>query len=249
MKRWPPACAAELHKVRTTRTPGVLIAAGTLLTLLLAWLVAGVSLPPNVRINGYTSEERLELVLSQAGTAAIFALVFGVLVGAGERHHGTIASTLLATPRRLDVLVGKAAASIGFGGLLGACAALVAVGVGTFHPAVPEPVGADEAVEVVRVVATYPLWALLGLSLGFLVASQTAAVVAACTWLLVVESLLANLRPEVARWLPGGLDRSISGSSLPQLLHPWTAAGLFVLLTATFLAVAGWRFARSDIRD
>ncbi|MGH2800492.1 MAG: hypothetical protein ACRDM0_23070, partial [Thermoleophilaceae bacterium] len=81
---------AELLKLRTTRTFWGL-AGATLALVMLA-----VVLP--LAIDSDFDESDVRSLLSSAGGSGLMMLVLGVVFGAGEYRHGTIAWTLLVTP-------------------------------------------------------------------------------------------------------------------------------------------------------
>ena len=90
--------AAELLKLRTTRTFwGLALSA---LGLVLLIVVLNLALDDNLR-----SASDVRGLLSSAGIFGLLALVLGVVAGAGEYRHGTIASTaqpwlrIASTPR------------------------------------------------------------------------------------------------------------------------------------------------------
>ncbi len=83
--------AAELLKLRTARTYWAL--AGATLGLVLLITVLTLALTDEFR-----TEDDVRSVLSTAGASGLLLLVLGVVAGAGEYRHGTIASTLLFTP-------------------------------------------------------------------------------------------------------------------------------------------------------
>ena len=86
--------AAELLKLRTTRTFWALAGSGAALVLLIVVL----SLLLDDALDDASDVRSL---LSTVGICGLLTLVLGVVVAAGEYRHGTIASTLLVTPQRL----------------------------------------------------------------------------------------------------------------------------------------------------
>ena len=68
-------------------------------------------------------------LLSVAGLSGLLALVLGVVVGAGEYRHGTIAWTLLVAPHRLSAVSAQALACCLAGMLIGLTAFLLATAV------------------------------------------------------------------------------------------------------------------------
>ena len=65
--------------------------------------------------DSFSSENDVRSLLSSASIAGLLTLVLGVVAGAGEYRHGTIASTLLVTPQRLRAV--SASAGLCGGGL------------------------------------------------------------------------------------------------------------------------------------
>ena len=92
------------------------------------------------------------------------------------------------------------------------------------------------------IVAT-ALYALVGVGVGSLIRNQTAAVVVALVWVMVVESLFVSFLPEVGRWLPGGAVAALTSAATANggLLPMWGGAILFAAYGLAF-AAAGTRF-------
>ena len=108
---------SELLKLRTTRTFWAL--AGSAVGLVLLIVVLSLALDDHLN-----TEQEVSDLLSTAGLSGLLTLVLGVVVGAGEYRHGTIASTLLVTPNRLRAVAAQVIACF-LGGL---AIALTAVG-------------------------------------------------------------------------------------------------------------------------
>ena len=116
--------AAELLKLRTTRTFWALAGSGAALVLLIVVL----SLLLDDALDDASDVRSL---LSTVGICGLLTLVLGVVVAAGEYDHGTIASTLLVTPQRLRAVSAAVAACL-LGGLaiglaIGGVTALIAL--------------------------------------------------------------------------------------------------------------------------
>jgi ABC-2 type transport system permease protein len=177
--------AAELLKLRSTRTGIALIGSVVVLTALIS-ILASVA----------TSDFRVDLrdYLGIAGFAALFALVLGILAVTTEFRHGTITPALVAVPRRDRLVAAKLAAHLLAGMVLGlsaiaVCAALVllildARGVDT------DLGGGDLARIVIGQTAGAGLWAALGVGLGAVVRNQVGAIVGALAWVFAIENLL-----------------------------------------------------------
>ena len=98
-------------------------------------------------------------------------------------------------------------------------------------------------------IAATSLYAMVGVGLGSLIRNQTAAVVIALVWVMVVEGLLVQFVPGVGRWLPGGAVAALTGVTTENggLLSMWAGALLFAGYGLAF-ASAGTRLVlRRDI--
>ena len=113
---------AELLKIRTTRTFWGLTAGAVGLVLLI--VVLSLSLDDSLG-----TETDVRDLLSVAGFSGLLALVLGVVVGAGEYRHGTIAWTLLVTPERLRAVSAQTLACALAGAVIGLTAFALATAV------------------------------------------------------------------------------------------------------------------------
>jgi hypothetical protein len=102
----------ELLKLRTVRTTYGLLAAGSLLTALIAGAEASKA------GSNLTSASTLSAVVTATGWAMLFAAVMGVISASGEFRHSTATFTYLACPRRGRVLAAKAVAAAPLGSAL-----------------------------------------------------------------------------------------------------------------------------------
>ena len=237
---------AELLKIRTTRTFWGAYAGAVGLVLLI--VVLSLSLDDSL-----DTEKDVRDLLSVAGFSGLLALVLGVVVGAGEYRHGTIAWTLLVTPHRLRAVSAQAiACSLGGG-------ADRPHGLPARHCR-RDPVAVSKgcAVAVRRascpklvagVVAYAGLAAALGAGLGALLRNQVAAVVIVLVGLFVVDPTLAALDESVAGFTLSGLGAAISGADddSSELLAPVTAGLVWALYALLFVALAAIRTAKRDI--
>lgn len=252
--------ASEWRKATTTKLPWVLVAvalvysasqAGVLVLIAAPGLMEGLAGAPTEDL--LARPEYITTLLSQAGTAATFTLLLGIIAMTGEFRHMTITTTFLTTPRRGRVLVAKMLL-YGVIGLVVAVLALAAVLATTLVALIPfehAPVTAGTVVTVLLGAAIgLALYAVLGVSLGSVITNQVAAIVVALLWVLLVEPLVGLAFPDVARWLPGGalnaaMDVGLQadatgGFTTAAALPPW--AGMAVLLGyAAVLAVVGSR--------
>jgi hypothetical protein len=95
--------------------------------------------------------------------------------------------------------------------------------------------------------AAMTIFAVVGVGVGSLIRNQTAAVVVALIWLLVVDNLLVSFAHDIGKWTPLGATAALAGASNHGLLPMWAGAALFVAYGLAF-AVGGTRFTmRRDV--
>ena len=236
---------AELLKIRTTRTFWGLTAGAVGLVLLI--VVLSLLLDDSLG-----TETDVRDLLSVAGFSGLLALVLGVVVGAGEYRHGTIAWTLLVTPQRLRAVSAQTVACALAGAVIGVTAFVLATAV-----AIPWLSAKDaplppmsELLELVAGVVAYAgLAAALGAGLGALLRNQVAAIVIILVGLFVVDPTLAALDESVAGFTLSGLGAAINGADgdSSQLLEPVVAGVVWALYALLFVALAAIRTANRDI--
>lgn len=178
--------------------------------------------------------------------AAVAMLVLGALAAGVEFRHRTMATTLLVTPRRGEVLAAKAVAMSITAAVtaLAAEAVVLLTGVAFLRSngiASTAAVG-DLVAGVVAVLAVAVLYGLAGLGLGLLVRDPTAAVGGALLWIGIVEGAIPIVlrKPWLFKWLPAGAANAVIGVADPpgNLLAPW-AGGLIVASVAAALVAGG----------
>jgi ABC-type transport system involved in multi-copper enzyme maturation permease subunit len=239
------ALSSEWLKLRTTRTLfWLLVALAALISLI---VFAGIGTTDAKDI----SAPRDQLGLLGLGAVAIFiALLIGLIVSTGEFRHGTITSTLLATPSRPRVVLAK-----GVAGMLFAVALVVlAEGLVIAELALLLPAkGVDIVIETGPTLKflgwtflAAALWGAIGSGIGIIIKNQIGAVVSCFTWLFVIEGLINAL-------LRSHLIDSHAGRFLPfqatvAILHTGThnpgdllshAGGAVTLSVWMLLAIAG----------
>ena len=186
-----------------------------------------------------------------ASVVTTLALLLGVVGMAGEYRHGTIITTLLAAPRRWDVVVAKVAAHA----LTGAAMAVVTLAV-SLAIAVPwllsAGVDVEVTAEIVRaagaLIATTALYGALGVCAGALFRNQSAAVGVVLVWLLKGEDLLAGALGQwgIGDWLPAALGEGLvrAGAGTPAR---WAAALALAAYVALLAALGARLVARRDV--
>jgi ABC-2 type transport system permease protein len=241
--------AAELLKLRTLRS--------TWGFALVAFLLAGLATAGNIggarEDDRHDPEFQFRIVLDAAFPAALLSLLLGMILVTNEFRHGTIARTLLATPRRGRLVAIKllAGAATGAGLMLvtlvvTASTAVIWLGI------VDVPLELGEATKAAsRAFVGAVLAGILGAAIGGAVHSQVGALVGALVWIFVAEPLCWALLGLLdvggaAEYLPaaslGGIVDS-GGGGLPfagsvGMALAWAAV-------ATLLAVL--RTSRRDI--
>lgn len=176
-----------------------------------------------------------------ASVVTTLALLLGVVGMAGEYRHGTIITTLLAAPRRWDVVVAKVAAHAVTGAVM--AVATIAVSLSIAVPwLMSAGVDVEVTAEVVRAgagfIATTALNGALGVCAGALFRNQSAAVGVVLVWLLKGEDLLAGAvgRWDIGDWLPAALGEGLvrAGAGAPAR---WAAALALAGYVAALAAV------------
>jgi ABC-2 type transport system permease protein len=228
--------AAELLKLRTTRTAlGFLIA---IVVLTLAAQGAGFA------TNDFRTAEDVREGLAGAGIAATFLLILGIVGTTGEYRHGTITSTLLAAPDRRRLVAAKAIAYLTTGALLGLAAMLATFAMGAIWLSVRDaPLGLVEPVDYLTLAAQGMLSAAIsgavGVAIGAILRNQVAAVVGILIWLFVVEPLIGLIPGNVAAFTIGGAQAGLEGApAFGDALDP-VPAGLVFAAWALVLGLAG----------
>jgi ABC-2 type transport system permease protein len=237
--------AAELLKLRTTRTFWALT--GTAVGLVL--LIVVLSLALDDQLN---TEREVRDLLSSAGLSGLLTLVLGVVVGAGEYRHGTIASTLLVTPNRLRAVAAQVIACALGGLAIAATAVASALVIGLPWLSAKGallPSAGDLAGDLLGGILYAGLAAALGTALGALLRNQVAAVVTILVLIFVLEPTVSALLEGLAPFTLTGLGAAMSGASGDgsDLLAPGVAALVWAGYASVLAVLAAVRTAHRDI--
>jgi ABC-2 type transport system permease protein len=241
--------AAEVLKLRTLRSTWGF----GLVALLFAGLITAGNIGGSREADRLDPELQFRMVLDSAFPASILALLMGIILVTNEFRHGTIARTLLATPRRGRLVVVKLLAGAATGAwlmilTLVAVAATAVIWLGI----IDIPLALDEAADGSwRALVAAVLAGIFGAAIGGAVHSQVGALVGVLVWMFVLEPIcwviLGLLDVDgVSEYLPaaslgGTVDSEGEGLS-------WTGSVAVVLgwiAVATVLAVLRTR--RRDI--
>jgi ABC-2 type transport system permease protein len=234
---------AELLKIRTTRmlagTVGVVLVVAAALPVFYGAAAGSGDLPP------LAPESLADMLAGPSRLAGGAVLLIGLLASAGEFRHRTVYTTRLAEPRPLRVLAAKLAAMTVIGLAIGVAVDIVAAGAGAAVLA-----GDGLAIEpfshgLPRVALVMPLvlalYGVLGVAIGAVLRSTTAAVGAALIWAFVVEAVIpvVTRNPDLVNWLPTGAVREVlSTQPTPGQLAPLAAAALLLGYAVALVAAS-----------
>jgi ABC-2 type transport system permease protein len=239
---------SEIAKVATTTTLlGMLAAVAGLVTL--AVVVHTFGLPVD-RVS--TPAGQREMLTGVAvGLGGLFAALVGALSITAEFRTGTIRPTLLAVPRRWEVLLAKAVIAFA----TGTVAALTAIGTALLAADValrirdvtPMLTTGDNVDLLAGGAVGGGLLGVIGLAVGAVIRAQVPTFVLLFTWLLFMENVLAEL-PEVHRFVPGALAQGLTalgGEGIVQRV--WLSALLLTAYASVALAVSVTATHRRDV--
>ena len=238
--------SSELLKLRTIRTSYLLLLGSAVISAIAA---AGFVGSGNVD----RGDQDPALALGQgASFGTLFAAVLGILIVTNEYRHGTIMTTFLAEPRRINVLFAKLAAAAIVGVVFAVTTLVVTAAV-----ALPWLAGRGESLQlngqvpeaIGRSLLAFGLTAVIGAAVGAIVQSQVGAIVGYFIWIFVVESLVSVLSglvftdigdPDpVSKFLPGSSLSGIVGGQGSEFVLRGGTAALLALGYAIGLSVLG----------
>ena len=241
--------AAELLKLRTLRsTWGFALVASLLAGLATAGQIGGTQAQDR-----RDPEFQFRIVLDAAFPAALLSLLLGMILVTNEFRHGTIARTLLATPRRGRLVAIKLLAGAATGAGLMLITLVVTASIGAVWLGILDvPLELGEATDAaLRAVVGAVLAGVLGAAIGGAVHSQVGALVGALVWIFVAEPLCWALLGLLdvggaAEYLPaaslGGIVDS-GGGGLPFA----GSVGMALAWAALATVLAFLRTSRRDI--
>jgi ABC-type transport system involved in multi-copper enzyme maturation permease subunit len=242
---------AELLKLRTTR-----MIYGLALSVLASVLPGVISTITMAGKSGgapaLSTSEGIRNVMSASSSGYTVVLVIGILIMAGEFRHNTATSTFLISPTRGRVVGAKLAASA----LVGAALAVIASAL-TLAVAVPwlatkhihvEFFSHNVGLVLLGGIAATTIYATVGVGVGSLIRNQTAAVVIALAWVLVVDTLLVSFAHEIGKWTPDGASTALANRAASAGLLPMWGGALLLVAYAVAFATTGARLTiRRDV--
>jgi len=236
----------EFLKLRTVRTPLLLLAAAQLVVL------AGVS---GLFISGADLNDPATPLraIGHAGLVSMFSLVLGIIGMAGEHRHKTITDTYLGTPRRGRVITAKLATYAIAGAVFGLVSALVAFAATAIWLA-----GKGSSLDlsdgaVWRTLIGCVIWnacfAAMGVGLGALVRNLVGAVALALAWIALVEGIVGQLVGDFDRWLPFNSGLALEDVPAPgaDLLPQWGGGLVLAAYALLFALLAVSTTVRRDV--
>lgn len=221
---------SEFRKVRTTRTVW-----GLLLGLV---VLTGAATLGSLASRGVSAlNAGLFAVLPVIGilyAVTAFVVVLAVRSYTDEFRHGSIVPTLLADPVRRRVLAAKVIVMAGCSVVFTLVAFASGAGLASVWLLVK---GATVAVAwgpmfviAAKAVLAGILWAALGVGVGVAIQHQVAAIVSSFLWLLMVEGLIGNFAPSVAKFLPQHAADAMAGIAAGNALLVAPMLGGLLLL-------------------
>jgi ABC-2 type transport system permease protein len=196
--------AAELLKMRSTRTTGALVLAG----LVLAVLTIATSVPGVMEESSPLSLDDpglLAVVVGSAfGAPQVLMTLLGVVAVTQEFRYGTVNATYLGEPRRIRVLAAKGLSLVLASVVVALMTLAVSVTLGIALIRSQEgnvTVGPQFWQTVAAGFVVMAAYGVIGVGVGALVPHQVAAVVGVLVWMLAVEQMVIPLLPEVGRWM------------------------------------------------
>jgi ABC-2 type transport system permease protein len=183
----------------------------------------------------------------------ILAMVVGIVAAGSEYRYGTLASSYLATPRRVKLLLGRVQALLIFGMIYGITS--VAAGMLVSVPFVRVHGGTfllnDAATwrSIILGVCSIALWTLIGMGLGILIKNMLIAVVVGIILGFLIEptvSIVFLLKSwdQLLNLMPSGATNAMLEITSPVLFAghhpaPWWLAALVLVAWCLLPALAG----------
>lgn len=231
---------AEFLKLRTTSTIWALLAANLTITALA--VAASVIVAADSTNLDLESAKGLRTVLHVSASGAVFVLMLGIIISAGEYRQGTAVDTFLTTPSRWRVIATKLATGAATGVVFGGLAVGVAIAVASHTYAFKgQSFSLDSSMtwSILGGSVLYAVtFAVLGAAVGSLLRNQVGAIIGALGWLFVVEQIALQLSPESGKWLPGAAGRALVRDPNADLLAQPIAAVILVLYGVVIVGAA-----------
>jgi hypothetical protein len=224
----------ELMQLHTLRSSYLVALATIVISAIVAWAdladagTKGLSTP---------GELRDALVMAPGLVTAMFVALFAASRTAGEYRHHTIAQRALASPRRGRLIAARLVTYGALSAVLGAvafAASYAIAGPVVDHEGLQLGLSSSDILVIAgEVAAASGLFAMLGVSVGFITRSQAPAMIVIFGG-FIVEKIVSGLMGSGGEYLPYALLNSVLDIDGP--LAPATAG---LALTGVAAAVAG----------
>jgi ABC-type transport system involved in multi-copper enzyme maturation permease subunit len=244
---------AELLKIFTTRLWWGLLIGVVTGSALFAGLTAGLTGmgPAGQETPGVSEPATVRSTYTAGlGISYLIALALGIIAMSGEFRHQTMTTTVLASPRRIRIVVAKLAALTVTGTGYGAATVLAGIAVGA--PIIMMRGGSARLLSdgvpraMALAVLAIALWSVLGLGIGTLIRNQVVALLVAIGVAWLAEPLLSLALNAlewgfVAKYLPSSATSALvsppgNDGSLTFEYLPWWGGALVLL---GYAAVSG----------
>ncbi len=258
------ATLAEWIKLRTLRSTWIGLAAALVALVGFAAIAATVATGsvarPGGRGNGgpFTDADPVSTVLLGANFAVLLMGILGALAGAREYGSRMIAATMVAVPRRWQVVVSKATVLTGatlVTSVIGVLGAFV-LGMALLSRGDAATVGLTDAGvlrSVLGMAGYITAVALIGLGLGILLRSAAGSIGAVVAGIMVLPPLAGALLPDswdpILRYLPSSAASAFTAveSAGTAVLSPGTGALVLAAWVVVVLGAAIVSITRRDV--
>ena len=246
---------AEWIKLRTLPSTKYLLCAVLVMIIGFAAFISVGSIVANVPDAEGPSSDPLGGALAGVSSVELIVGALGVLVVSSEYASGAIASTFAAVPRRLPVVLAKAAVAVGTVFVVSIVAILSAFTVAWLVLALDGTTLSITAPGVPRALlgaaAYLTVLTLFGVALGWWLRSTAGALTALFSLLYVLPIigffLPGRLGAQVLPYLPSNAGTAVMQQHPSTLLAPWTGLAVFILYAIVALVVAATRIRRRDV--
>lgn len=183
----------------------------------------------------------------------ILAMVVGIVAIGSEYRYGTVASSYLAMPRRVRMLLGKAGALLIFGVIYG----IVSVAAGILV-AIPFVIASNGSLlfdqpaiwrSIILGVCSIALWTMIGMGIGILIKNMLVALLVGIILGFLVEPVVSvvffvNRWDQLLNLMPTGATNAMLQITSPVLFAaqhptPWWLAGLILTAWCLLPALVG----------
>jgi hypothetical protein len=251
------ALHAELRRITTTKLWWIALICIFLLSAGYAALpavVASLQTKPGVGGTPFADPGIIRSIYNGGNVMSrILAMVVGIVAIGSEYRYGTLASSYLAIPRRVRMLLGKAGALLIFGVIYGITS--VAAGMLVAVPFVLANNGSfllDQPGtwrSIILGICSIALWTMIGMGLGILIKNMLVAVVVGVILGFLLEPIVSVVF-FLKRWdqllnvMPSGATNSMLEITSPVLFAaqhptPWWLAGMILAAWCLLPALVG----------